>query len=165
YELPDLHPGNGDSPDKKKSAAPYPVNYGMARNFDDTAYNVSFLASNGKYVSAAASGRLTATGDEITLRESFNAFELPGNKIRLQANNGQFVRIDGEELVANSPSFGTSEVLEIVSLGDNKVALQTQNERFVSATGEETGNERSGPGLIANCLKIRRNEIFTMIKG
>lgn len=112
-------------------------------------------ASNGKYVSIGADGRLVANASGITLLETFQWLDAGENKTVLKVHDGPYVTVTSDgSLVAFGSDVGSAQTFELVSEG-NMTSLKAYNGKYVSVASDGT--------LMANSTATGNSTAFLVI--
>jgi Fascin domain len=121
---------------------------------------IALTAYSGYYLYAEGSGgqEFFAKGSRIGVDETtFTLTNLGNNQVALQALNGQYVGIEGDDkpgVVAKATSRSDSEIFTLIDLENNRVALQAHNGQYVGIKGEE---------VVATAIVMGNTETFTLI--
>ena len=119
----------------------------------------AIMASNRKFVCAdlGKGGRLAADRLKVGPWERFKLYRLNGNRVALQASNGNFVSAEEGRLVANYGTVRKWATFKLIQLKGNRNAFKAANGKYVCA------HMGQGGALFADRSQIKEWETFTLV--
>ncbi|NHI94235.1 MAG: hypothetical protein EAX96_17215 [Candidatus Lokiarchaeota archaeon] len=93
---------------------------------------VAYNASNNKVATIRSDGVVVASGDDVE-QGILQIIELEDNKIALKVQNGQFITVlDNQILASNGSSIGSREEFTLTNQGGNLISLKAHNNLYVT---------------------------------
>ncbi len=126
---------------------------------EDMKNKVAIKTYKGNFLCAENGGgsKLVADRNQIGDWEIFEIIDLGKGYIALKGYNGDYLKVDDEDVRVNGSKINKKEIFQLVKLDNNKVAFKAYNKKYISA--EDGG----GDAVSVDRTKIGNWESFELI--